>query len=52
MYPEAQARVAQEIERVVGYDRVPKVADLSHLPYISAVWKEALRWSPPAPLGE
>jgi cytochrome P450 len=52
MYPDAQAQAAQELERVVGQDRIPSIADLSQLPYISAVWKEALRWSPPAPIGQ
>jgi cytochrome P450 len=50
-YPETQARAHAELDAVVGRARLPTFADLTHLPYIRAMVKEALRWRPPAPLG-
>jgi cytochrome P450 len=50
-YPETQARAHAELDAVVGRARLPTFADLTHLPYIRAMVKEALRWRPAAPLG-
>ena len=52
MYPEVQVKAFNEINRVVGQDRLPNLADLDHLPYMEALWKETLRWSPPFPISE
>ncbi|CAE6507806.1 unnamed protein product [Rhizoctonia solani] len=52
-FPEAQkkAQTAQdEIDKVVGADRLPTPDDFSELPYIQAVIKEVHRWRPAAPL--
>ncbi|KAH9888316.1 cytochrome P450 [Cubamyces lactineus] len=49
--PEIQKRAQEEIDRVVGTHRLPDFSDREHLPYITAVMKEALRWHPPAPTG-
>ena len=49
--PETQARAHAELDAVVGGSRLPTFADLSHLPYIRAMVKEALRWRPIAPSG-
>jgi len=51
MYPDAQSKAFKEIDRVIGHDRLPTLADLENLPYIEALWKETLRWSPPVPTG-
>ena len=51
MHPDAQTTAFKEIERIIGYDRLPTLADLNDLPYTEAVWKETLRWSSPAPFG-
>lgn len=51
VYPEVQARAQAELDSVVGRDRVPTFEDLSNLPYICAMVKEALRWRPVDPLG-
>ncbi|MEU1622776.1 cytochrome P450 [Streptomyces sp. NPDC005722] len=48
-HPEAQARAADEIDRVLG-DRVPGAADLDALPWLTAVIKEAMRLYPAAPV--
>lgn len=48
MYPEVQAKAHAEFDTVIGHDRPPTIED--QLPYMEAVWKEVLRWHPPAPL--
>ncbi|RWA10840.1 hypothetical protein EKO27_g4261 [Xylaria grammica] len=51
LYPEAQRRGQEEIDQVVGKDRLPTLADRGNLPYIDAIVKETLRWHPVAPMG-
>ncbi|CEJ61367.1 hypothetical protein PMG11_09902 [Penicillium brasilianum] len=51
LYPDVQRRAQDEIDRVLGPGRLPKVADRSRLPYINAVVKEVLRWHPVGPMG-
>ncbi|KAI9443604.1 cytochrome P450 [Lactarius indigo] len=48
-YPEVQTRAQAELDEVVGNARPPTIADLPSLPYIRAMVKEALRWSPTVP---
>ncbi|EIM80810.1 cytochrome P450 [Stereum hirsutum FP-91666 SS1] len=50
-HPEAQERAHQEIESVVGHDRLPTRDDWDSLPYCQALVKEVLRFRPPVPLG-
>ncbi|PCH44328.1 cytochrome P450 [Wolfiporia cocos MD-104 SS10] len=50
-YPEIQDRARQEIDRVVGCDRLPQLSDREHLPYINAICLEVLRWNPVTPIG-
>lgn len=40
LYPEAQASAQQELDAVVGRDRVPSFDDYERLPYIRAMVKE------------
>ena len=42
--PEVQRRAQEEIDSVVGRDRLPEFSDVERLPYLCAVMKEALRW--------
>ncbi|KAF8900275.1 cytochrome P450 [Gymnopilus junonius] len=49
LYPEAQKRAQEEIDLVVGTDRLPDFKDRDHLPYVSATLKEVLRWHSPTP---
>ena len=51
LYPEVQKKAQEEIDRVIGGDRLPVNADKPNLPYIEAVMKETHRWHPVAPLG-
>ena len=51
VYPSVQARAHAELDEVVGRARPPTFADVPFLPYIRAMVKETLRWSPLTPLG-
>ncbi|XP_029793785.1 cytochrome P450 1B1 [Suricata suricatta] len=44
-YPEVQARVQAELDRVVGRDRLPCLEDQPNLPYVMAFLYEAMRFS-------
>ncbi|KAJ7247337.1 cytochrome P450, partial [Mycena rebaudengoi] len=49
--PEAQRRAQQEIDTVVGHNRLPNFDDEDSLPYVSALVKEVLRWKNVLPVG-
>ncbi|KAK1218060.1 hypothetical protein PQX77_019257 [Marasmius sp. AFHP31] len=51
-HPEIQEKCQQELDAVVGRQRMPKFSDLEDLPYIRATAREVLRWRTPAPIGE
>ncbi|KAJ3854521.1 cytochrome P450 1 [Lentinula lateritia] len=51
MHPDAQAKAQEEIDRVVGKDRLPTFEDRRSLPYVEAVYREVMRLDPPIPLG-
>jgi len=51
LHPEWQEKVREEVEKVVGTDRVVEVTDSPNLPILRAVIRETLRWRPPVPLG-
>ncbi|KIK35825.1 hypothetical protein CY34DRAFT_811854 [Suillus luteus UH-Slu-Lm8-n1] len=50
-HPLAQAKVHEELDMIVGSDRVPTFKDLSSLPQLHAFLLEALRWRPVIPIG-
>lgn len=41
--PKVQARAHEELDRVVGQERLPTIEDRSALPYVNAIIKETLR---------
>ncbi|OTB02535.1 hypothetical protein M426DRAFT_62206 [Hypoxylon sp. CI-4A] len=45
IFPEVQQRAREELDRVVGADRVPMPEDEPNLPYIRGCVKESLRWN-------
>jgi cytochrome P450 len=51
LYPEVQRKAQEEIDRVIGTDRLPGFKDRENLPYVNAIIKEVLRWHPVAPMG-
>lgn len=50
-FPEAQRTAHEELDRVVGRNRMPDWEDEAHLPYISAIVSEVLRWRTVTVLG-
>ena len=51
LHPDVQMKGQEEIDRVVGNDRLPDFGDEESLPYISAIVKEVLRWDSVTPIG-
>jgi cytochrome P450 len=51
VFPEAQAKAQEEIDRVVGPDMSPDWDILDSLPYCQALFKETLRWRSVTVLG-
>lgn len=51
LYPDVQKHAQDELDRVVGPDRLPTYEDRENLPYVSALVKEALRWNAVLPMG-
>ena len=45
-YPDWQDKLQEEIDRVVGNERIPQFDDMPNLPTVRAVIKEILRWRP------
>ena len=43
LHPESQEAAQRELDKVVGHDRLPEMADLDSLPYLLAMAKEVLR---------
>ncbi|KAJ6807791.1 cytochrome P450 98A2 [Iris pallida] len=48
--PRVQKKVQEEMDRVIGKDRIMTEADFPNLPYLQCVVKESLRLHPPTPL--
>ncbi|KIK50472.1 hypothetical protein GYMLUDRAFT_89275 [Collybiopsis luxurians FD-317 M1] len=49
--PEVQRKGQEELDRVVGRDRLPTFEDRPSLPYVEAIYRETMRLHPPVPLG-
>jgi len=43
-HPEAQDKAQEEIDRVIGHERLPDFEDRPSLPYINAILSEVLRY--------
>ena len=48
--PEVMKKAQDELDLVIGKERLPEFSDRDNLPYIDAVVKEVLRWNPPLPI--
>lgn len=51
IHPEVYLKVQEEMDCVIGTDRLPEPEDREKLPFLNAVIKETYRWHPPVPLG-
>lgn len=49
--PHAQLKAQEEVDRVVGTDRLPTWDDIPNLPYLNLVLQETYRMNPLSPLG-
>ncbi|KAF9509886.1 hypothetical protein BS47DRAFT_1348721 [Hydnum rufescens UP504] len=49
--PEVQLKAQNELDSIIGFDRLPTVEDRPSLPYIERVMQETFRWHPVVPLG-
>jgi cytochrome P450 len=49
-YPDIQAKAREELDAVVGVDRLPKLSDRGQLPYLEAIINEVYRFTSVAPL--
>ncbi len=49
--PDIQKRAQAELDSVIGRERLPTFKDRPRLPFVDAVCKEILRWSPIVPVG-
>jgi len=47
--PEAMKKAQEELDRVVGRGELPGFSHRGSLPYIDALVKEVIRWSPSLP---
>ena len=50
LYPDVQRKAKQEIDTVIGSERLITFDDQSSLPYIEALCREVLRWKQVLPL--
>jgi cytochrome P450 len=51
LFPDAQHKAHDELDRVIGSDRLPTMEDQDSLPYIHSCIKESMRWMPTTILG-
>lgn len=50
LHPLVARRAQEEVDSVIGNERLPVLADRERLPYVDAIVKECLRWNVAAPL--
>jgi len=50
-YPDVYRKAREEIDRVIGHERLPDLTDRDSLPYIEALVMELYRWNPPVTVG-
>ncbi|KDR82572.1 hypothetical protein GALMADRAFT_237960 [Galerina marginata CBS 339.88] len=50
LFPAAQKKAQDEIDKVLGLDRLPNFADRPALPCVEALYREVTRWKPVTPL--
>ncbi|QRV73553.1 cytochrome P450 family protein [Ceratobasidium sp. AG-Ba] len=51
LYPQVQKKIQDELDSVLGENRLPERSDRKNLPYLDATLKEVMRWRPVLPVG-
>lgn len=51
MHPEIQRRAQEEVDSVLGKNRLPSLHDRASMPYVENILKEVLRWGTVSPMG-
>ena len=51
LFPDVQQKAQEELDQIVGSDRLPDFSDYDDLLYTQAVSLEAMRWMVVVPLG-
>ncbi|KAI0724641.1 cytochrome P450 [Fomitopsis betulina] len=51
LHSDVFAKAQEEVDRVVGRDRLPTQEDRPSLPFVECILKETYRWNPPVGLG-
>jgi len=51
LFPEVQKKAQNELDMVLGDNRLPEFEDRPALPYTVAIYKETMRWHPLLPTG-
>jgi len=51
LYPDVLLKAQQELDAVVGNDRLPSFTDREDLPYTNALALEVIRWHNVGPIG-
>ncbi|KAK7678432.1 hypothetical protein QCA50_018492 [Cerrena zonata] len=51
LYPEIQRKAQEELDRIVGPNRLPEFSDYDDLIYVQAIALESMRWMMVLPLG-
>jgi hypothetical protein len=51
LFPEFLSVAQEEIDRVIGHDRLPNFGDKGSLPFIDCICLEILRWNAVTPSG-
>ena len=51
LHPHVLKRAQEEVDRVIGKDRLPTFEDRENLPYVNALCKEVFRWENVVPAG-
>ncbi|KAJ9625926.1 hypothetical protein H2203_004695 [Taxawa tesnikishii (nom. ined.)] len=49
LFPDAQRKLQQHLDLVIGDQRMPEMSDYDNLPYVRCCMKECLRWMPTTP---
>lgn len=50
LYPDVVCKAQQELDSMVGADRLPSFDDMKRLPFINTIISELLRWRPISPI--